>query len=145
MSGSQKFINVIGILDIIFGALGLVLGIISLIGLGSASAAAAIAQAGLEVAVASSMLYGALIVLLISSLFDLILGILCVRAARDATKIGPVFVVAVIDMILTAVGIILGIVTKSFSWTSLFSLILPALVLYAANNIRKQKNEMLGR
>ena len=145
MSGSQKFINVISILNIVFGAIGVILSILGIIGIGSVDYAAALAQSGVDVQRGLSMSYAGMVVLMISSLFELILGILGVRAARDAMKIGPVFVVAVIDMVLTLAGIILSVIAGNFQWSRIFSLVLPLLVLYAANNIRNQKNAMLGR
>ena len=71
-------------------------------------------------------------------LFEIIGGIIGIRAARDATKSGLFYAISLISLILSIVGIIVSIATAGFHFANLTSIILPALMFYCAGNIRKQ-------
>ena len=81
---------------------------------------------------------GFIIALIVAGVFSLICGILGVRAAKDANKIKPVFILACISLAIALIGNIVSIVGGNFSVGNLTELIPPALMAICANNVRKQ-------
>lgn len=136
MSNSQKYINIVSILNIIGGAAQIVFGILGAIGAGFVGSAAINAEAGSATAAAS--VTGFVIALIVSGAFSLICGILGVRAAKDASKIKPVFTLACLSLAVSAIGIIANIIGGQFSIGDLAQLVAPALMVWCANNVRKQ-------
>ena len=137
MSGSQKYIKIIGILNIIGGAFYVLIGILGFLGKGFVSNEALIEQAGDSAAPAAVNTF--LIVMIVIGLFSLIIGILGVRAANDPSKIGPVFTLAVVSLIISVVNLFVGIFGGNFSIYSLVECVPPALMTWCANNIKKQE------
>ncbi len=148
-SGSQKFLLVISILDIIVGILGLI-GAIMFITLGAGTNIAEVAdpasmaEAGITASDASAAagVMGIVgIVALFSGALCLLQGILGVRAANDNQKIMPVWVIALIGLICAAVGIIMGLIDGSFgtqAWSLVGSLAGSLLMFWVANNIKRE-------
>lgn len=136
MSNSQKYINIISILNIIGGAAQIIIGLLGAFGVGSVGADAIAQQAG--DASAHTAVTGFIIALIVAGVFSLICGILGVRAAKDASKIKPVFVLACISLAVALVGNIASIIGGSFSIGNLTELVAPALMVFCANNVRKQ-------
>ena len=80
------------------------------------------------------------LMLLIVSLVELIEGILGVRAANDNQKIMPVWVLTLIGIILSAIGVIYQAVQGQLlaDPSVIASLILSVLLFWIANNIKVQ-------
>ena len=87
---------------------------------------------------------GALFVLgvitLLSGIFALITGILGVRAAKDASKIGPVFVLSTISLAMAVISLIASILQKNFQISYVVSAIIPALMVYCSNKVKNEQN-----
>ena len=84
---------------------------------------------------------GAFLFVLIACVIELIVGILGVRAANDNQKIMPVWVLALIDVIMYAIGIIFTVVNGDFGsqgLSAILSLVFGLLLFWVANNIKKQ-------
>ena len=79
-----------------------------------------------------------LIGMIASGALSLITGILGVRAAKDATKVTPVFVLSAISLAIVVVGLIGSIISGSFSASGLLELVAPGLMFWCANNVKKQ-------
>lgn len=146
-SGSQKFLLVISIINIIFAVLGILAGVVGIMGgafFGAADpqeVASTLADAGVTQGEASGIVVGAFLFVLLASAVELIVGILGVRAANDNQKIMPVWVLALIDVILYVVGIIVAIVNGDFSaqgFSYILSLAFAVLLFWVANNIKRQ-------
>jgi len=146
-SGSQKFLLVISIISIVIAALGILGSIAGIMGGAFVGAAdpqevsSALSDTGLTQGEASGFVVGVFLVLLIASAVQLIVGILGVRAANDNQKIMPVWVLALVEVILYIIGIIIAIVNGSFGtdWlSSIISLAFGILMFWVANNIKKQ-------
>ena len=133
MSKSQKYINIISILNIIGGAAQIVIGLLGAIGAGAVGADALAQQGG-----NASSVTGFVIALIVAGAFSLICGILGVRAAKDASKIKPVFTLACISLVVGAIGVIANIIGGKFAISNLIELVAPALMVFCANNVRKQ-------
>ena len=136
MSGSQKYIKIVGILNIIGGAFYVLIGILGFLGKGLVGNEALIEQAGDSAAPAAVNVF--LIVMIVIGLFSLLVGILGVRAANDPTKIGPVFTLGVISLAISVVNLFVGIFGGNFSIYSLIECVPPALMTWCANNFKKQ-------
>lgn len=76
-----------------------------------------------------------------TALLELVLGILGLRASNDASKIMPVWVLAIVS-VLSNIVTIARLVMQGTPGSSLLQSILPlvisAVVLYSANNIKSQ-------
>lgn len=137
MSESQKYIKIVSILNIIGGAFYVLIGILGFLGKGLVGNEALIEQAGGD----SSAPMAAnvfLIVMIVIGLFSLVVGILGVRAANDPSKIGPVFTLAVVSLIISVVNLFVGVFGGNFSIYSLIECVPPALMTWCANNVKKQ-------
>ena len=136
MSASQKYIKIIGILNIIGGAFYVLIGILGFLGKGLVSNEALIEQAGDSSAPAAVNTF--LIVMIVIGLFSLIVGVLGVRAANDPSKIGPVFTLAIVTLAISVINLFVGIFGGNFSLHSLIECVPPALMTWCANNVKKQ-------
>ena len=146
-SGSQKFLLVISVINIVLAALGILGSIFGIIGgaavttADSAEVSSALAGTGMTQVEAGGLFVGMFLFLLIASLIELIVGILGVRAANDNQKIMPVWVLALIDVILYVLGLIATAVNGDFSTNGLsmiFSVLFALLLFWVANNIKKE-------
>ena len=137
MSASQKYIKIISILNIIGGVFYVLIGILGFLGKGLVGNEALIEQAGGDSS-APMVANVFLIVMIVIGLFSLVVGILGVRAANDPSKIGPVFTLAVVSLIISVVNLFVGIFGGNFSIYSLIECVPPALMTWCANNVKKQ-------
>ena len=141
-SGSQKALRVISIIEIVFAVLVLFLGLFA--GLLGGLVGAGGAESGLtaeEVATSTSTLAILSAIMVVSAVWDLLCGILGIRAANDNQKIMIVWVFALIGVVLDAVGLVLGIVDGSFGQnavSTLVGLVIDVLLFWIANNIKRE-------
>lgn len=146
-SGSQKVLLVISILNIIGAAFG-ILGAIAMISGGAllgavdpTRAAGALAESGLTQSEASALASVGGILVLITAVIELVLGILGVRAANDNQKIKPVWVIAIVELVICIIGVISILVRGNFNAnaaSTIVSLIFAIFTMWIANNIKKQ-------
>ena len=138
---------VISILNIIGAALGILMGFLMITGgalvgvVDSSEAASALAGSGLTQGELSGLASIAGIVMLVAGVIELILGILGVRAANDNQKIMPVWIVAIVELVLCIIGLIAMLVNGSFSTegaSTIVSLIFAGFTMWIANNIKVQ-------
>lgn len=142
-STSQKIVKVLGILSII-GAVLCLLGAVGMFGMGGIGAANAgeTPDQDLAVGIASVFIVG--ILLLVSGIFELLQGIFSLRAAKDATKAQPLWVISIIALVFSVISLISSFGGESQSiLSSVFSVVICAVVLYLANNIKKQGKGLL--
>ena len=136
MSGSQKYIKIVSILNIIGGAFYVLIGILGFLGKGLVGNEALIAEAGDSNAPIAVNVF--LIAMIVVGLFSLIVGILGVRAGNDPSKVGPVFTLSIISLAISVIGLVGSIFNGSFSIYSLIECVPPALMAWCANNVKKQ-------
>ena len=135
-SNSQKYIFVISILNIIGGVFYLIIGVLGFMGKSIAGNEALIQQAGEESTPA--LVTAFIIMMILSGAFSLLLGFLGIRAAKDASKIGPVYILAMLSLIISVVNLFVGIFGGNFSIQSLIEIVPPALMFWCAGNVKKQ-------
>ena len=136
MSNSQKYIKIIGILNIVGGAFYVLIGILGFLGKSVVGNEALIAEAGDSNAPIAVNVF--LIAMIVVGLFSLIVGILGVRAGNDPSKVGPVFTLSIVSLARSVIGLVGSIFNGSFSIYSLIECVPPALMTWCANNVKKQ-------
>ena len=127
-SGSQKFLLVVSILNIVFNGLA----IIATIALGTFAASQDITGGAVGIAA---------YFVIVTSVLSMLEGILGLRAANDASKIMPVWILAIIGLVASVAACILSLVNGTFgdNVTNLISsLVGSGLMFWIANNIKQQ-------
>lgn len=76
-------------------------------------------------------------ILLTGALIDLAMGITGIRATKDYSKIGPVWVLSAISLSLITITTFCSIVQGAFAAECLFDIALSGLLFWAANDIKK--------
>ena len=137
-SGSQKYIKIVSILNIIGGALYILIAILGFLGKGVVGDEALIKEAGDSNAPAAVNVF--LIVMIVIGLLSLVIGILGVRAANDPSKAGPLFKLACVSLGISVINLFVGIFGGNFSIHSLIECVPPALMTWCSNNLKKQAN-----
>ena len=96
---SQKVVKVLGILSVISAVLGLIaaIGMFGLTGLGAASIDTAALDDQTAAGLASLGMVG--IILLVSAIVELLQGIFSLRAAKDASKAMPLWIISIISVL----------------------------------------------
>ena len=115
LESARKTLKILGILSIIGGALSLIMAVVSFAGgglvAGSIATPGAIDAADMEgAAAATGLLLIAGGILVISGVFSLLLGIFSVRASSDFRKIGPAYVLAIMNLVMTVISVIFTLV-----------------------------------
>ena len=143
-SGSQKALLVISILGIIASIFLIFTAAMTLFAGGLIAGEPATVVDGVTNAEAGAMVGFLGAVSLIEGLIILIESILGIRASKDCTKIGPVWVLAIIGIILAAIDLILFFTGNSSSDLAslIISLLFSILYFWICNNIKTQA-EML--
>ena len=146
-SGSQKVLLVLSIISIIGAVLVLLSGLAIMLGgalIGSVDATeAADALAGTGITQSQAGVFAGVsgLVIVFAGVIELIVGILGVRAANDNQKIMPVWVLALIELILYAISLIMICVNGTFGTEgvgAIVSVIVAALILWICNNIKRE-------
>ncbi len=161
MTGYQTALKIISIIIIVFGALGILVSVFACaVGGGTAYVVGSgamtsdiISVNGTDVvltdsdyAMISTLIMAVAIASLVSSIFELVVGILGVRGANNPSKIGPFYVLAIIGLI---INILSAIAQFSYAFQSggdVFSgvlsscvgIVLMAIVVFIASKVRAQ-------
>ena len=135
-SGSRLYIKIVSILNIIGGALYLLFGILALFGKNVVGDSALIEKAGDASAPAAVTAF--IIALILSGAFSLFSGIIGLRAANDPKKAGPHLVLSALSLCVGIAGIVAATIGGGFKLESLIKLVPPALMIWCANNVKKQ-------
>lgn len=142
-SGSQKFLKVISIIDIVMGAIVIVASFAAVFMGGVASMASPDLVASGELdASQAALASGAMSILgvfgIIVGAVTVVEGVLGVRAANDPSKIMPVWILSIIGLAANAVSLIMAFVQHGNILSALLSLVVSGLMLWVANNIKVQ-------
>ena len=146
-SGSQKALLVLSILNIIgavlalLGGLGLMMGGAFIGAVNSSDAAQALAGSGVSQGELGILTSVAGFVVILAGVVELVMGILGVRAANDNQKIMPVWVLAIISLVLNAIGLVSSFVSGTIGTQGasyIVSLILAVLMMWICNNIKRE-------
>ena len=146
-SGSQKALLVLSILNIVGAVFALLGGLSIMLGgalfgaVDSSEAASALAGTGVTQGEAGALVGMTGFLIVFAGIIELLVGILGIRAANDNQKIMPVWVLAIIEVVLCVISLISTIAGGSFGSSgasAILSLIFAALIFWIANNIKKE-------
>ena len=118
------------IFSIICGVILIILGVVVFIGAGQLSPEEIAADPSISAGVTGMALFFVL------GVISLLEGIFSLRGAKDASKIMPAWIFAIIGVIAAVVGLFTG----GSMGGSVFSLIVNIVIFVAANKIRKSRN-----
>lgn len=138
---SNKILKVTGIITLIFGILGVIAGIVLIIGARALGTVADVAPGEEEAAAAVGMGATSLIVgiiLLISSIVEILEGWFSVRASKDNAKIMPAWIFAILGVI-GSVGQLISSLSEDPKGiiSAIIAVALSVLIFVAANTIKK--------
>ena len=140
---SKSMLKVFGILDVIFGVLLVIFSALAFAG-GGLMASGAVPMDQAEAGVSSALVFVAGGAMLVLGGFSLASGILSCRAAKDPSKAQPAFVFAVISLVLAAINLTNAIVGSGSPVSAIVSVAINALLVMAANTLRKAGKEELA-
>ncbi|MDO4502843.1 MAG: hypothetical protein Q4D06_06630 [Coriobacteriia bacterium] len=144
-SGPQKTLKVISIVLIVLAAIGLLMGLVAIAGGAMIGAAGSVPGSTIDAdqAMAAGVMTGAMgLVVIFANVVDLIIGILGLRGANDPSKIGPFYVMTIIGMVLTGLGVLSALFSGSDLSTMASNVISLALIVWCfvlARNIKGQQ------
>lgn len=136
MENSKTVLKVATVLDLVFGCPMILLGVVGLIGAGVAAANPEILE-GAEV-LAMALLGGGGIVVLLIGAFSVLLGVLAWRAAKDPSKIMPVWGTSLALLVIRGLALIHAASMSEASLAGIIGFLFTGLVFYAANCIRME-------
>ena len=144
IKNAKSTLKILGILSIILGALAILLGAMSIGGggvlAGGIATSGGMSSADAEAAATmTGLVLVAGVVILISGIFTLLLGIFSVRASNDFSKVGPAYVFAIIDLVISIVGVIAnfaGTMNVSSLLEGIVGVVFAACIFWAAKTIR---------
>ena len=136
---SRKILNIAAVIHIICGIPMIVIGILGISGTAAASVAPEIAD---SLAEAGPMTAGMIMVLsaitLMVGFLAAVEGVLDRRAAKDPTKVMPVWYLSIVLLVINVIGLGLSAVTGTLGIGTIIELLFTVLVFSAANSIRKE-------
>ena len=130
LNTSKLILKIFGIFSIICGVTLIILGVVVFIGAGQLSPEEIAADPSISAGVTGMALFFVL------GVISLLEGIFSLRGAKDASKIMPAWIFAIIGVIAAVVGLFTG----GSMGGSVFSLIVNIVIFVAANKIRKSRN-----
>ena len=130
LNTSKLILKIFGIFSIICGVILIILGAMVFIGASQLSPEEIAADPSLSAGVSGMALFFVL------GVISLLEGIFSLRGAKDASKIMPAWIFAIIGVIAAVVGLFTG----GSMGGSVFSLIVNIVIFVAANKIRKSRN-----
>ena len=112
----------------------MLLGILALCLNGSTDAMSELTAEGIS----QGTLIAAGLVMALSGLLSVITGIFGLRAAKDARKAGPVFILAIVSVISALVSLFTLLISSNFQFSDLTNLVVSCLLVWCVNNVKKQ-------
>ena len=139
VNSATKILNIAAVIHIISGIPMIVVGILGLSGTAAASVAPEIAE---SLAEAGPMTAGAVMalsaVILVIGFLATVEGVLARRAAKDPSKVMPVWYLSIALLVINVIGLILSIVTGTLGISTIIELLFTGLVFQAAGFMKKE-------
>ena len=133
---SKSVLKVCGVIDMIYGILVMLLGVLTTAGGGLISAVSVTEADVPEVAGPLVLVFGIGIVLM--GVFSLAEGIVSRKAATDPSKARPAFVFAVISLVLTGINLVASLVNGGSPLSAIVGVVLNGLLVTAAYTMHKE-------
>jgi hypothetical protein len=134
----SKMLKVTGILEIIFGIIVIIIGLLAAIG-AAAITAGTVSTDTLPAGVSGGIVMFSAVLMLILGVVELIMGILGIKNCNNPQGAGKCFVFGIVVLALMVVSTILNIVAGSFQIYSLLGFVIPGLYTYGAFQVKSSK------
>ena len=139
VNSARKILNFAAVIHIICGIPMIVIGILGLSGTAAASVTPEIVE---SLAEAGPMTAGAVMalsaVILVIGFLATVEGVLARRAAKDPSKVMPVWYLSIALLVINVIGLILSIVTGTLGISTIIELLFTGLVFQAAGFMKKE-------
>ena len=139
VNSARKILNFAAVIHIICGIPMIVIGILGLSGTAAASVTPEIVE---SLAEAGPMTAGAVMalsaVILVIGFLATVEGVLARRAAKDPSKVMPVWYLSIALLVINVIGLILSIVTGTLGISTIIELLFTVLVFQAAGFMKKE-------
>ena len=139
VNSARKILNFAAVIHIICGIPMIVIGILGLSGTAAASVTPEIVE---SLAEAGPMTAGAVMalsaVILVIGFLATVEGVLARRAAKDPSKVMPVWYLSIALLVINVIGLILSIVTGTLGLSTIIELLFTGLVFQAAGFMKKE-------
>ena len=139
VNSARKILNFAAVIHIICGIPMIVIGILGLSGTAAASVTPEIVE---SLAEAGPMTAGAVMalsaVILVIGFLATVEGVLARRAAKDPSKVMPVWYLSIALHVINVIGLILSIVTRTLGISTIIELLFTGLVFQAAGFMKKE-------
>lgn len=147
-TNEQKIIRIVSIINLIQGAFYFIMGAMFIFGgafIGTADPATltttTTGDVSLTPAEMGGIAAGVGIIIFITGLVGLIVGILGMRAAKDATKIKPVWIMSIISLVLNIITFVSNLTQGNNILGSLAGVAIACLMFWACNNVKQSVGE----
>ena len=147
-TNEQKIIRNISLINLIQGAFYFIMGAMFIFGgafIGTADPATltttTTGDVSLTPAEMGGIAAGVGIIIFITGLVGLIVGILGMRAAKDATKIKPVWIMSIISLVLNIITFVSNLTQGNNILGSLAGVAIACLMFWACNNVKQSVGE----
>ena len=139
MDSSKKVLNIAAVINFICGVPMTLLGIF---GLSSAAAAYTVPEIadslGEAGPMAAVLIFAASLIVLFSGILTIVEGILDKRAAKDPTKVMPVWWISIVLLVTHGISVVLAAMNGTLGIGSIAGLALTAFVFWAADFMKKE-------
>ena len=139
VNSARKILNFAAVIHIICGIPMIVIGILGLSGTAAASVTPEIVE---SLAEAGPMTAGVVMalsaVILVIGFLATVEGVLARRAAKDPSKVMPVWYLSIALLVINVIGLILSIVTGTLGISTIIELLFTGLVFQAAGFMKKE-------
>ena len=139
VNSARKILNFAAVIHIICGIPMIVIGILGLSGTAAASVTPEIVE---SLAEAGPMTAGVVMalsaVILVIGFLATVEGVLARRAAKDPSKVMPVWYLSIALLVINVIGLILSIVTGTLEISTIIELLFTGLVFQAAGFMKKE-------
>ena len=139
VDSARKILNIAAVIHIICGIPMIVIGILGISGTAAASVAPEIADSLAEAGpVTAGVIMALSAVTLIVGFLAAVEGVLARRAAKDPSKVMPVWYLSIALLVINVIGLILSIVTGTLGISTIIELLFTGLVFQAAGFMKKE-------
>ena len=141
MSRYQKIMSALSVIVIVAGTVAVIFGVLGALGFGYAATSAEIHNEieGYTPALGRSLILG-MVLLALSGVFNVILGVSGLAAARNARWVKPVCILSGLSLVVGVVQLVNSAVSGRITFTDIAGLIMPALMLWCAFKVKQQRD-----
>ena len=130
MSRYQKIMSALSVIVIVAGTVAVIFGVLGALGFGYAATSAEIGR---------TLILG-MVLLALSGVFNVILGVSGLAAARNARWVKPVCILSGLSLVVGVVQLVNSAVSGRITFTDIAGLIMPALMLWCAFKVKQQRD-----